>query len=103
MIATKEEALDGVPTQGSRMIEAIQSAGAGLSHAAPGCGLQLSDPVMSAVLGSRQADALVLGIRGGCAAPDALHEALQAIVAAGDVDLVRAFARRLQKALERAA
>jgi hypothetical protein len=58
---------------------------------------------MSAISGSHQADALLLAVQGGCAAPDALHQALQAIVAAGDGEAVRAFARRVQKALERAA
>ncbi len=60
----------------------------------------LADPVMSAIRGARAAQDVIRHVQAGCAAPDALHEALLAVVAANDDELLRAFARQLQKALE---
>ena len=58
------------------------------------------DPVASAMDGQKQACALIVELRQGCALPDALHSALQALRATGDGDRLRAFSRTLQKALE---
>jgi hypothetical protein len=61
-----------------------------------------ADPVMSAIQGARDADAVLLDVRLGCAPPDAVHEAIVSLPAGGDPDRLRAFARRLQKRLENA-
>lgn len=58
------------------------------------------DPVMSAIRGAQTAEDVIRRVREGCGAPDALHEALVAAVAANEPDLLRAFARQCQKALE---
>jgi hypothetical protein len=63
----------------------------------------LSDPIMNSIRGADAAQAVISVIQSGCAAPDELHEALHAVVGAGDSHLLRAFSRQLQKALERAA
>jgi hypothetical protein len=60
----------------------------------------VADPVLSAIRGAREAQAVIATVHGGCAVPDALHDALQAVVRARDPDRLRAFARRVQKALE---
>ena len=59
-----------------------------------------ADAVMSAVRGAEDAQALISEVQRGCAAPDALHEAVRAVVGASDPVRLRAFARRVQKALE---
>jgi hypothetical protein len=65
-------------------------------------GVVITDPVLSTIRGAEDAEALILTIQDGCAVPDALHEALQAVVGGGDPDQLRGFARKLQKTLERA-
>lgn len=59
-----------------------------------------TDPVMSAIRGAEMASAALQHVQLGCAPPDALHDALQAAIDTRDPDLLRAFARRCQKALE---
>lgn len=50
--------------------------------------------------GCQDAQKLVTQIQAGCALPDSLHVALQAIRATGDGDRLRSFTRQVQKALE---
>ncbi len=62
-----------------------------------------ADPVMSTIRGSQDAQRLIFAIREGCAPADALLEGLQGILALGDGERLRGFAREIQKRLERAA
>lgn len=115
MIAAEEEAPAAGAAWGPRTIEATKSAGATLSQvkilataqtrAAPrGIATEASaavdNPILSAIRGAQEAQAVIATVQKGCASPDALHEALQAAFDAGDPDRLRAFARRVQKALE---
>jgi hypothetical protein len=60
----------------------------------------LADPVMSAIRGAQAAREAIAEVERGCAPPDALHEALQTAISTGDMEMLRAFARQCQKALE---
>jgi hypothetical protein len=55
---------------------------------------------LAAIKGAQEAQAVLQELRSGTALPEALHEALQRIRAAGDGARLRAFTRELQKALE---
>jgi len=61
---------------------------------------QLADAIMSAIRGEAAASAAIRDVRSGCAGVDDLRDALQAVAGARDPELMRAFARRVQKALE---
>lgn len=60
----------------------------------------MADAVMSAIRGGTDGQRLLHDLSGGCAGPDALHDALQAVLATNDEARLRGFARELQKALE---
>lgn len=64
----------------------------------------LAMPTQAEVLGACQGDRdgahLVQVLREGCAPADALHDALQLVLATGDGARVKALARRIQKAIE---
>jgi hypothetical protein len=55
---------------------------------------------LAAVRGCQEAQEVLRELRTGAALPEALHEALQRVRAAGDGARLRAFTRELQKALE---
>lgn len=63
---------------------------------------RLADTVMSSLRGGQDAQKAVYAIQQGHAHPDALHEALQAVLATHDPERLRGFARGIGKALERA-
>ena len=62
----------------------------------------IADAVMSNIAGQRDAQALLHNLREGCAPADLLLEEFDRVAAAADAERRRAFARTLQKALERA-
>lgn len=64
---------------------------------------QLPDPILSAIRGEEVASAVIRDARSDCAGVDALRDAILAVVGANDPELLRAFARRVQKVLERSA
>jgi hypothetical protein len=57
---------------------------------------------LAAIKGAQEAQAVLQELRSGTALPEALHEALQRVRAAGDGARLRAFTREVQKALESA-
>ncbi len=59
-----------------------------------------ADTAARSVEGCQDAQKLVTQLRTGCALPDALHAALQAIRATGDGEKLRAFTRAIQKCIE---
>lgn len=63
----------------------------------------LADAAMASIRGTTDAQRLVHVLREGCAPADALHEALQLVLATGDAERMRGFCRELQKRLERIA
>jgi hypothetical protein len=71
-----------------------------VSSLATDVGVATADPIMSAIRGAQAAQTVIETVQLGCAAPDALNGALAVVVAADDPELLRSFARRLQKALE---
>lgn len=62
-----------------------------------------ADPVMGPIHGGHRAQKLVHQLRKGCAAPDALLDAVLEIQALGDEDILRGWAREIQKLIERTA
>lgn len=69
--------------------------------ATPSHATKLAYAVMQNILGQRDAQHLLFALQEDCAPADALHDALQQVLAAGDADRTRAFCRELQKRLER--
>jgi len=61
----------------------------------------LADAAMAAIYGTRDAQKVLFDIRGGCASPDAVLTALEAVLSLDDPERLRGFARELQKAIER--
>ena len=60
----------------------------------------IADAVMSNINGQRDAQRLLHALCGGCAPADLLSEAIAAVMATGDAERNRGFARTLQKRLE---
>lgn len=61
----------------------------------------MADTAMAAIRGTTDAQRLVHALREGCAPADAMHEALQLVLATKDSERLRGFCRELQKRLER--
>lgn len=62
----------------------------------------IADAAMATVRGTTDAQRLIHVLRQGCAPADALHDALQAVLATNDQHRVRGFCREIAKSLERA-
>jgi hypothetical protein len=63
----------------------------------------LASAAMASIRGGTDAQHLLHVLREGCAPADALHDALQAVLATNDAERLRGFSRELQKRLERVA
>jgi len=63
----------------------------------------LASAAMASIRGGTDAQHLLHMLREGYAPADALHDALQLVLATGDAERAKGFCRLLQKHLERAA